>query len=243
MSTALIVQSRRTARQATVPFEHVISLIARASARDRFAELGFADPTAEQLLEDLEGAQAQVCEARLRATILATMAIDDIVRDFFHRNRGGIAIAFHPGLCSRFSRIDDGELSWVDIDTPEIAALKCATLESPPRHAIAASCGCPRGWLSAVGSAGMPILFVHQGAARAADRFAAHFDGIVRFAPVGSEYVLDYDARLPLRSSSTAARLGCLEIPSEDGSVVRYPRAKLVAVESRQSSVAHVRLV
>lgn len=224
-----------------MPFEQVVSLIARASARDRFSELGFADPTAEHLLDDLEGAHAQVSEARLRATILTTMAIDDVVRDFFYRNRGGIAIALYPGLCSRFSRIDDGELSWVDIDTPDIAALKCATLPAPPRHAIAATCGCPRGWLNAIGSAGMPILFVHQGAARAADQFAAHFDGIIRFAPVGSEYVLDYDARLPLRSSRTEAQPGCLEIPASDGSIIRYPRAKLLAAES--PAVAHLRLV
>ncbi|MBL9026332.1 MAG: hypothetical protein JNL21_29320 [Myxococcales bacterium] len=233
MSSALFVQSRRTSQRALVPKESLVSLVARASARARFADLGFADPTAEEQLADLEGVTVEVCDAHLRATLLSTIAIDGIVRDFFARNPSGIAVAFHPGLCSRFSRVDNGELSWIDIDAPDIARLQCATLRTPARHAIATTCpSCRLGWLDAVDTAGVPFLFVHQGAARAAERFAAHFDGLVQRAPVGSEYVLDYDARLPLRPSRLGHDRASLELAAPDGSVIRYPRAKVITPES-----------
>lgn len=172
------------------------------------------------------------------------MAIDGLVRDFFRRHPQGVGVAVNPGLCSRFSRVDNGELQWVDVDPPAIAALKCAVLRTPPRHAIAAACGpCCRGWLDAVTSVPMPLLFVHQGAARMGDEFPDHFDRIVARAPRGTEYILDYDARLPLRPSALGGDRASLELARQDGSTLRYPRAKLVPSHEYAAPVIHLRFV
>lgn len=230
MYEGVVIQARESARRAIVPVDDVISLVARATASKRFLDLGFSDPAAEALLAELEGISIEVDESRLRAALMTTMVIDGIVRDFFRRNPNGVAAAIHPGLCSRFSRVDNGELQWVDIDTPAVASLKCAVLRTPSRHAIAAACGpCCRDWLDAVASVPTPLLFVHQGAARRAEEFADHFDRIVGRVAAGTEYVLDYDARLPVRPSALARERASLELACAGGAALRYPRARLVA--------------
>jgi O-methyltransferase involved in polyketide biosynthesis len=227
VTSGIVVRSRGSTKQALVPLDAAVSLVARATARTRFAELGFEDPTAEAMLERLEGVDVEVDEARLRASLLSTMVIDGIVRDFFVRHPDGVAVALHPGLCSRFSRVDDGALQWVDIDAPAIAALKCELLRTPDRHAVASVCGpCCRGWLDSIAAAEAPILFVHEGAATRAGDFVSQFDRIVHRAPRGAEYVLDFDVRLPLRASGREG--ASLELFTADGSALRYPRAKLV---------------
>jgi O-methyltransferase involved in polyketide biosynthesis len=227
VTSGIVVRSRGSTKQALVPLDTAVSLVARATARTRFAELGFEDPTAEALFERLEGVHVEVDDARLRASLLSTMVIDGIVRDFFVRHPGGVAVALHPGLCSRFSRVDDGELQWVDIDAPAVAALKCELLRTPDRHAVASVCGpCCRGWLDSIAGADAPIIFVQEGAATRAGDFVSQFDRIVHRAPRGAEYVLGFDARLPLRTSGREG--ASLELLAADGSALRYPRAKVI---------------
>jgi len=238
MSGAVILGARRTSRQAVVPVEHLVSLVARGTARARCPELGFVDPCAEAMLSELEGVDVDVCEAHVRASLLGTMVIDGIVRDFFARHPRGVAVALYPGLCSRFSRVDNGTLQWVDIDTPEIATLQCALQRTPPRHAIASGCGlCCSGWLDAIGGDPSPTLIVHQGAARAPAAFADHFEAVVSRIRPGTEYVLDYDARLPIRPSTLAPGRASVELAIADGGVLRYPRAKWVAPDAYPASL------
>lgn len=255
----VLVRSRTGRREAWVEIDDILALVARATARHQCADIGFYDPAAERMLADLElvlpaestlpdwsapvrfgqdlGArvlgQVGVDSPRAaRALVLSTFAIDEIVREFFSKNPDGVGIALQPGLCSRFSRVDNGCLQWVDIDPPALAELKCSVLRTPSRHLIATSCGLScRGWLDAVDSAhDAPILLVHQGAMKAAEQLPALFDRLVRRAPARLEYVADYDARAPLLGSSSA-RPG-LQLVGQDGTVHAYPRAKLMTLSA-----------
>lgn len=231
-----MVQARDSDERALVHVEDVVSLVARAEARTRFPELSFCDPAAEELRSRLDVPDdVGVDETALRGALLSTMAIDGIVKHFFERHPDGMAVALHPGLCSRFSRLDNGGLQWIDVDPPAIAELKCRLLRTPARHVIAAACSLTcKGWVKALSTAhDVPMIVIHQGASKGSAAFVPLFDQIVRTMPSGTEYVVDYDARLPLRPASPAAQAGrragtSLELPAPGGMTVRYPRVRFV---------------
>ncbi|NUP06209.1 MAG: hypothetical protein HOW73_09140 [Polyangiaceae bacterium] len=231
MTMLWTVQARGTERTALIHTEDVTSLLARANARSCFPELGFSDPDAEELLSRLEIETTSVDDWKLRCALLTTMAIDGVARHFFERHPEGIAVALQPGLCSRFCRIDNGLLHWIDVDPPSVAGLKCAVMPTPSRHVVVSACSlaCCK-WLDAISTAvDAPLLFIQQGSSRTADQFPFLLDQLVRKAPAGTEFVLDYDARLPLRPSRALSRGACLELLDGDGCAARYPRMRFVS--------------
>lgn len=211
-----------------------MALVARATARLDCGDIGFYDPAGERLLSDLDIGEFRFDSTlRARAMVLSTFAIDEVVREFFTKNPDGVAIGLQPGLCSRFCRVDNGCLQWVDVDPPALAELKCSVMRTPARHMIAASCGLScRGWMDAVDSAhDAPILVVHQGAMKSPEQLPNLFDQLARRAPAGLQYVADYDLRAPLLGS-VDARHPSLQIVTDDGTTHRYPRAKLVPLSA-----------
>lgn len=222
--------------------DDVASLISRARARERFPDLGFDDPWAEELLSELEFAPRPYEETRLRVSMVRTMLIDGIVRHFFQRHPGGLGIGIHPGLCTRFSRIDNGELRWVDFDPAPVAKLKSKLYRTPERHMVAACCslGCT-GWMDLFREArDMPVLIIAECARMRAD--FATFDTLLTrlttsFGP-GTEFVFGHDARSPLRPSSTRPGAS-LEVPGEDGVLARYPSVRFVPREEYAPELAH----
>lgn len=225
--------------------EDVVSLVGRAHARRRFPELQFADPEAEAVLSRVEVDPHQFAAARLRAAAVQTIAIDHIVRAFFRRHPDGLGVALYPGLCTRFSRVDNGTLRWVDLDRPGVAEVKHRLYSTPDRHVVATcrslTCRC---WMAPLRlSGGMPVLIVSQGALRRCP--AAELElFLLRSSeelPTGTELVLDHDANRPLLPSSRAGG-ACLSVRGPDGSIARYPRFRFAADPAPTSSVAHLRV-
>lgn len=228
-TSSMLVRSKHARREALVHIEDVMALVARATAGVSCGDVGFYDPAAERLLSELElGDFTFDSPTRSRAVVLSTFAIDEIVREFFTHNPDGVGIGLQPGLCSRFCRVDNGCLQWVDMDPPALAELKCSVMRTPARHMIAASCGLScRGWMDAVDSAhDAPILLVHQGAMKSAEQLPNLFDQLARRAPRGLQYVADYDVRAPLLG--TTGRYPGLRLVTADGTAHHYPRAKIV---------------
>lgn len=53
--------------------------------------------------------------------VLRKRVIDGIVAEHMRRNRGrALVINLGCGLCSRFDRLDDGKVTWIDIDLPAV---------------------------------------------------------------------------------------------------------------------------
>ncbi|MGK4003300.1 methyltransferase [Sorangium sp. So ce1036] len=215
----------------------VLSLVGRAEARVRFPELGFADPWAEAMLATLDVDPAGFDERALRIATERTMIVDGLVRSFFERNPHGLAIALNAGLCTRFSRIDNGTLRWVELDPPCVAEFKCARRPCRPseRHVIARCCSIAcTGWMDCLRHAGdVPTLLVAEGALQrqppgVVDAFLTSVSA--RLAE-GTELILDHGAAPPLRTPPR--RRACLEIPHLDGSVARYPRLHLIDPDER----------
>ncbi|MCM8797786.1 MAG: class I SAM-dependent methyltransferase [Candidatus Omnitrophica bacterium] len=53
-----------------------------------------------------------------------TEILDTVVSDFIKRNPRGVVINFGAGLCTRFWRISTPEITWVEIDFPEMIAFR-----------------------------------------------------------------------------------------------------------------------
>ncbi|MEW5820378.1 MAG: class I SAM-dependent methyltransferase [Cyanobacteriota bacterium] len=103
-----------------------ISLLGRAIAAERFPELGFVDPYAEEIVKRIDFNFNQFIKDNeaMKASALRAKLFDGIVIEFFKRNPEGLAIQLGSGLCSRFKRVDNGKLKWVDLDLPEVIELK-----------------------------------------------------------------------------------------------------------------------
>ncbi|AKV04151.1 tetracenomycin C synthesis protein [Labilithrix luteola] len=222
--------------------EDVLSLVGRAEARRRFPDLGFSDPAAENVLTKLELDAGRFDDRRLRASMMRTMVVDGIVRQFFERHPQGLAVALNPGLCTRFSRMDNGVLRWIELEPPGFAEFKSSLFDPSERHIIATCCsvGCT-GWMRRLrGAEDVPTILIAQGAllrAHVADR-DAFFLRAAEWLPAGTELVMDYDAKAPIRPSSLRANVS-LEVGDGCGGWARFPRMRFVSSGEYAPRLAH----
>lgn len=212
--------------------EDALSLVGCAVARRSFPDLGLSDPCAEQILTELGLDPGRFDERRLRASAVRTMAIDGLVRDFFERNPAGLAVALLPGLCTRFSRVDNGALRWLDLEPADVAAFKSELFPTPDRHVIAQCCSvASSGWIELLADADdMPVLLVAQGGFRRTpiEVRDAFFTNAAVHLPSGTELVIEYDAHAPLRPSSLRGGSASLSVPDTSGAWAIYPRIRFV---------------
>ncbi|WP_438020228.1 methyltransferase [Sorangium sp. So ce315] len=135
-----------------------------AYASDAFPDLGFHDEEARHLARVLDVERAGFTEQELRPLATRTRLVDDVVHDFFRRHPDGLAIGLFSGPCTRFSRVDNGLLHWIDIDVPRVVAWKLQRAPRTPRYALAAaSPGCDH-WIDQLSDAhGWPTLILGLG--------------------------------------------------------------------------------
>jgi O-methyltransferase involved in polyketide biosynthesis len=97
--------------------------------------------------------------------IARTKILDELVGAFIRDHRGGMVVNMGAGLDTRFHRLDDGAVQWLEVDLPEVIALR-RNLEEPanPRHALFDGSILDDGWLDEVRRYSPPaILFVAEG--------------------------------------------------------------------------------
>lgn len=189
-----------------VHLEDALTLAGCAIARHAFPDLGLSDPAAEDILAKLDLDPARFDERKLWAATLRTKVIDALVREFFERHPTGLAVGLLSGLCTRFSRVDNGVLRWLDLEQAAIAAFKKELFVPSERHMISQCCSIAcSGWMELLADAADgPVLLVAQGAFRRTpvdvrDQF---FTNASVHLPAGTELVIEHDASAPLRPSS-----------------------------------------
>ncbi|MCJ2188276.1 class I SAM-dependent methyltransferase [Novosphingobium beihaiensis] len=105
----------------------LITLAARLVASSQNADLGFADPAAEQVgaALDFDPARFSDDRASMRGSIVRAQWFDAVVRRFIAANPAGLVISIGSGLDTRANRIAPPEgIDWIDIDFPEVTALR-----------------------------------------------------------------------------------------------------------------------
>ncbi len=88
---------------------------------------------------------------------------DAAVRDFLRRHPSGRVVSMGCGLDPRFSRIDNGQVSFVDVDLPPVIALKAEFFAESDRYRMIAASVTDPHWLDALGPHPGPTLFLAEG--------------------------------------------------------------------------------
>lgn len=100
--------------------------------------------------------QADYC---VRAVVL-----DQLVAEFLRDNPAGTVVEFGVGLDTRFDRLDNGRVTWVELDLPHVMDVREQFFESTDRrHMIRGSLTSPD-WIPKVAALGDgPRLFLAEG--------------------------------------------------------------------------------
>lgn len=99
----------------------------------------------------------------LFGSVLRTLVLDQWVRDFLTLHPAGTVIEIGAGLNTRFERVDNGRLHWVDLDLPDAMALRRNFFKESSRHRMIAGSVLDGYWVSVVRELPGPYFFVIEG--------------------------------------------------------------------------------
>lgn len=77
---------------------------------------------------------------------IRTEIFDQLVRDFLLRHPDGLVVNLGAGLDGRFERLDNGRVTWVDLDLPDSMALRRRFFHESSRNPFLADSALDYGW-------------------------------------------------------------------------------------------------
>ncbi|MBC3466861.1 class I SAM-dependent methyltransferase [Pseudomonas sp. RW10S2] len=113
----------------------LITLAARALAPKHNPDLNFSDPSAEAIAAALAFVPAQFADDRasMRGAIVRAKWFDSVARAFVHAEPDGLVVSIGSGLDTRAHRIGlTPDIDWIDIDLPQVIALRDALVAPLP---------------------------------------------------------------------------------------------------------------
>jgi O-methyltransferase involved in polyketide biosynthesis len=116
--------------------------------------------------------------------VLRTAIFDCWVSDFLAEHPGGTVVEIGTGLNTRFERVDNGQMHWIDLDLPDTIELRRRFFADSDRRQMVAASVLDEDWLPAVRDSPGPYFFVADGvlayleqAPQVIARIAAEFPG------------------------------------------------------------------
>jgi O-methyltransferase involved in polyketide biosynthesis len=121
------------------------------------------DPKAVEIVEAVDPDRTRFGGAGNSFTVLRTAIYDHWVAAFLAEHPAGTVVELGSGLNTRFERVDNGRVTWFDLDLPDTVALRRRFFaDTDRRHTIAASV-LDDAWKDVVGEAAGPYMFVSEG--------------------------------------------------------------------------------
>jgi O-methyltransferase involved in polyketide biosynthesis len=116
----------------------LIPLSGRAYGPELYPALGFRDERARAWAQRLEFDREPFLRDRraVWGTLLRSQVFDDLAADFLSRNRRATVLNLGAGLCSRFYRAGANAGRWLELDVPEVLALRRQLEEETERHRL-----------------------------------------------------------------------------------------------------------
>lgn len=142
--------------------------------------------------------------------------IDSFTLDFLKENPGGVVLQLGCGLDGRFSRLDDAQVIWYDLDMPQVIALRQQFFSENERYHMIASSVTDLAWIELIEVSDRPLLVVAEGLLMYLDEHDVR-RLVLRLHEVfpGCRLVADVFSRLAVRSATnhpalraTGAKLG-----------------------------------
>jgi O-methyltransferase involved in polyketide biosynthesis len=97
------------------------------------------------------------------AVAVRTKVIDEQTINFLDKNPDGVVVNLAAGLCTRFFRIDNGNVIWYNIDLEEVQPLWIKLIGENPRHKFIAHSVLDSNWVNLPITRGKNILFILEG--------------------------------------------------------------------------------
>lgn len=125
------------------------------------------DRKAREIVQSLDFDFNRIAKADYRAAeicIRATLT-DGLVREFIERHPDGTVVELGVGLDSRFDRLDNGQVRWLEIDLPSVIELRRSFFDETPRRTFVPMSVLEDGWidLAAERFKTGPVVFVSEG--------------------------------------------------------------------------------
>ena len=124
----------------------------------------FKDKKAEEIVEklDYDFSRASKDAAMSGGVVARTVVLDELVSDFIRKNPDCTVVNIACGLDTRFYRMDNGKITWYNLDLPETIAVRDSVYGETGRvSTIGCSCFDPA-WPSQVTKRGK-MLFIIEG--------------------------------------------------------------------------------
>ena len=93
------------------------------------------------------------------------MKIDREMREFLQTAPDGVVLHLGCGLDTRFARVDNGLVTWFDLDLPDVIELRRKFFSENERYHMIASSVTDWGWLDQVQGGGKAGVCGRRGAA------------------------------------------------------------------------------
>jgi O-methyltransferase involved in polyketide biosynthesis len=145
------------------------------------------DPKAVEMVESIDYDAAKYGRAGAGVVVILRTAIfDSWVRAFLAGHPSGTVVEIGTGLNTRFERVDNGRVHWIDLDLPDTIELRRNFFTDSERRRMVAASVLDDGWLQTVQGSPEPYLFVADGVlvylqedevTRALARIAERFPG------------------------------------------------------------------
>jgi O-methyltransferase involved in polyketide biosynthesis len=156
------VTDREQPRLGTVQQTLFIPLLARARAAQRRHPL-LRDPKAVQIAGSVKIDAKYGRGAGGSVTVLRAALMDAWVRDFLARNAAGTVVEIGTGLSSRFERVDNGQVHWIDLDLPDTIELRRKFFADSGRRRMVAASVTGEEWLPIAARSPGPYFFAADG--------------------------------------------------------------------------------
>jgi len=96
--------------------------------------------------------------------VIRARACDRIVQNFLEIHPCAVIVNLGAGLCTRFSRVDNGEVRWYEVDFPEVIALRRKFFQETDRHHFIAKSILDFTWMDAIQrEPSQPMMIVYEG--------------------------------------------------------------------------------
>jgi O-methyltransferase involved in polyketide biosynthesis len=157
------VTDKHQVQLGTVQETLFIPLAARARESSRKRPV-LRDPKAAEMVRSIAYDTAKYGRGAGGAvTVLRTAIFDSWVRAFLAKHPAGTVVEIGTGLNTRFERVDNGQVHWIDLDLPDTIELRGKFFADTDRRRMVAGSVLDEQWLDIAAQLPGPYFFVAEG--------------------------------------------------------------------------------